>query len=72
MADSMDHKVNVLETLVVRYHERFITIRSRLQYFEKKAHIMKLESVSGHFNNKKVKQFLPYERIISTNYRSIM
>ena len=57
--------------MVVRYHESFVSIHSRLQYLEKQTHFMKLESLSMRFKNKKAAQFPLCQRIISTPSRSV-
>ena len=69
--NALINKVDTLETLVVRYHEKFVSIHSRLQYLEKQTHFMKLESLSMRFKNRKAAQFPPCHRIISAPSRSV-
>ena len=72
-ANARINNVEALETLVVRYHERFVSIHStiKLQYPAKQTHSMKLEFLSMRFKNRKVAQFLHCQRIISTLSRSV-
>ena len=69
--NALINKVDALETLVVRYHKRFVSIHSRLQCLEKQTHFMKLESLSMRFKNRKAALFPPCQRIISTLFRSV-
>ena len=69
--NTLINKVDALEILVVRYHERFVSIHSRLQYLEKQTHFMKLESLSMRFKNRKAAQFPPCQWSISTLSRSV-
>ena len=69
--NALINKGDALETLVVRYHEKFVSIHSRLQYLEKQTHFMKLESLSMRFKNRKAAQFPPCQRIISAPSRSV-
>ena len=69
--NALINNVDTLETLIVRYHEMFASIHSRLQYPEKQTHFIKLESLSMRFKNRKVVQFPRCQRIISTPSRSV-
>ena len=69
--NTLINKVDALETLVVRYHESFVSIHSSFKYLEKQTHFMKLESLSMRYKNRKTAQFPPCQRIISTPSRSV-